>query len=300
MGGPNPHADGTPGDPGAPVGWSLDDVGFRYPLAAAPAIDGVSTTISAGRLTALIGPNGSGKSTLIRLLLGALEPDTGMIRLGGRPIGDWSRRELARTIGVVPQNEEITFPLTARELVTMGRYPHLGTLRTPGPRDLEIVDAALERCDVLPLADRSFNTLSGGERQRVRIARALAQVPVVLALDEPTLALDIGHEMRIFELARAFATSGATVLVATHNLNLAARFADQLILLAGGRLLADGPPESVLRPELLEEIYEWPLAMTTHPGPGPDAGAVQVTTVRGRGQSLARTDGREESSVIGG
>lgn len=262
------------------AGWSLDDVHFRYPSATTPTIDGVSAVIDAGRLTALIGPNGSGKSTLVRLLLGALKSDRGEIRLGGRPLTDWTRRELALTIGVVPQNEEITFPLTARELVMMGRYPHLGALRAAGPRDSEIVDEALARCDVLPFADRSFNTLSGGERQRVRIARALAQEPAVLALDEPTLALDIGHEMRIFELARAFATTGATVLLATHNLNLAARFADRLILLAGGRVLADGPPESVFRREPLEAIYDWPLAMMGHPGPGPDTGAVQITTVR--------------------
>jgi iron complex transport system ATP-binding protein len=255
-------------------------VQFRYPASPSPAIADVTATIEAGRFTALIGPNGSGKSTLIRLLLGAGKPEAGEIRFGGRPLNEWSRRDLARTIGVVPQNEEITFPLTVRELASMGRYPHLGPLQAPRPGDRATVDRALDQCDVLAFADRPFQSLSGGERQRARLARALAQEPSVLALDEPTLALDIGHEMRIFELARSFADTGSTVLLATHNLNLAARFADRMLLLADGRLLADGPPDTVLRRDLLETAYEWPLLTTAYPGPGPDTGAVQVVAVR--------------------
>lgn len=276
----------------SPVGWSVESVSFGYPAAPSPAVKEVTATIEAGRCTALIGPNGSGKSTLIRLLLGAATPDAGRIHLDGRPIADWSRRELARTVGVVPQHEDFTFPLTVREMVSMGRYPHLGPLRSGGRRDREIVDAAMERCDVLPLADRLIQTLSGGERQRARLARALAQEPIALALDEPTLALDIGHEMEIFELVRHLSAAGVTVVLATHHLNLASRYADTLILMHEGRVVADGPPASVLRRDLLERVYGWPVLTATHPGPGPDTGAVQVTPLA-RGNRGVLAEGAE-------
>jgi len=151
--------------------------------------------------------------------------------------------------------------MTVRELVGMGRYAHLGPLQSEGPRDREAVEAALERCDVTGLADRLVQTLSGGELQRVRIARALAQQPRALILDEPTAALDIRHEMAILELLRGSAECGITVLLVTHHLDLAARYADRLLLLDRGRLVAEGPPAHVLTPETVTAVYRWPVAV---------------------------------------
>jgi iron complex transport system ATP-binding protein len=260
-------------------GWSTERVSFSYSGASRPALQEVSVELPAGQCTAILGPNGSGKSTLLKLLLGALKPPAGRISFGGRGISSWSRKELAKTVGVVPQGEEISFPLTVRELVAMGRYPHLGAFRASGPADVAAVEAAMDRCDIGDLADRSIQTLSGGERQRARLARALAQEPRVLALDEPTLALDIRHEMEIFELLRHLTLEGVTVVIVTHSLNLASRYADQLILLENGCVAAAGTPSQVLQQDRLEKVYQWPLVITRHPGPGPDLGAPQVTPV---------------------
>lgn len=266
--------------------WAVRGLSFRYGGATRPAVDDVTVSVAAGACTAVLGPNGSGKSTLLRLLLGTLRPSSGSVQLLGRSLETWTRRELARTVGVVPQDEEISFPITVRELVAMGRYPHLGPLEAEGPTDRRAIDAAMERCDVLSLAGRLVQTLSGGERQRARLARALAQEPRILALDEPTRALDVRHEMEILELLRDLVVDGATVVLVTHNLNLAARYADQLLLLDQGRVSGDGDPETVLERERLEAVYGWPLLVSRHPGPGRDAGATQVTP-------LARNPGTE-------
>ncbi len=258
------------------------DVRFRYELAAAPALDGVSFRVDPGTLYAVIGPNGSGKTTLLKLLLGALRPGGGEVLYAGRRVSDWSRRRMAQRVGVVPQGEELAFPLTVRELVAMGRYPHLGMLGRPGREDREAIDEALERCDVADLADRPIAKLSGGERQLALIARALAQQPGTLVLDEPTVSLDIRHEMAIFELlAELSRRDGVTVVLVTHHLNLAARYAQRLLLLDGGRAAAEGPPDRVLVRETIERAYGWSVVLGTHPGPGRDAGAPQVIPLAG-------------------
>ena len=265
--------------PGPPV-LEAAGLGYRYPGAPDDAVHAIDLAIPEGALYAVIGPNGCGKTTLLRLLLGALRPDAGTVRFAGRDVGDWPRRELARRIGVVPQEEELVFPMAVRELVAMGRYPHLGPWRSEGPADREAIARALETCDVAGLAGRPFDTLSGGERQRVRVARALAQEPATLVLDEPTASLDIAHEMGIFELLRGLADQGVTVVLVTHNLNVAARFADRLLLLDRGRTAAQGTPDQVLRGDTLRTVYHWPLAVAPHPGPGPDEGAPQVIALR--------------------
>ena len=262
-------------------GWRCDGISFRYPGAGRPALDGVSISVPAGACTAVLGPNGSGKSTLLRVLLGTLAPDAGTAHFHDRRVTDWSRPELARAVGVVPQGEEATFPITVRELVAMGRYPHLGSWRREGREDRRAIQEAMQRCDVAAFATRLVSTLSGGERQRVRIARALAQEPGALALDEPTVALDIAHEMTIWELLRDLARSGVTVLVITHNLNLAARYAERLVLLDWGRVAAEGTPHTVLTRPHVERVYGWPVRIDTYPGPGPDAGAPQVAPLAG-------------------
>lgn len=294
--GQEPAALAAPAAAGAePLEWHCDRLTYSYPRSAMHALRDVSLRIAAGRCTAVIGPNGSGKSTLLRLLLGAATPTSGTVELGGRPIHDWDRREFARAVGVVPQEENISFPITVHDLVAMGRYPHLGPLRSESAADRAAIDAAMLRCDVLDIRHRWVGEISGGERQRALLARALAQQPRVLALDEPTRALDVRHEMEMFELVRELvATSGVTALLVTHNLNLAARYADTLLLLDRGVLAGAGPPEEVLRRELLEAVYDWPVRITRHPGPGRDTGSPQVTPLaRDAGDSAGPdTDGR--------
>jgi iron complex transport system ATP-binding protein len=255
---------------------------FSYEGAPRPALDGVELQVGGGSLYAIIGPNGSGKSTLLKLLLGALHPENGEVSYAGRRVADWTRRALAQQIGAVPQGEEMAFPITVREMVAMGRYPYLGVLGRPGREDREAIEEAMERCDVIELAERPISKLSGGERQRALIARALAQRPGTLVLDEPTVSLDIRHEMTIFELLAEFTNrDGVTVVLVTHNLNLAARYADRLLLLDGGQPAAEGTPADVLSQEIIEKVYQWSVAVAPHPGPGRDAGAPQITPLTG-------------------
>jgi ABC-type cobalamin/Fe3+-siderophores transport system ATPase subunit len=279
------------------VAWSCREVTFRYPDSDRDAVEGVTLDVPAGACTAVLGPNGSGKSTLLRLLLGTLRPRSGSIAFRDRPLDGWTREALAREVGVVPQGEEAVFPIAVRELVAMGRYPFLGPWRREGEADRRAIDEAMRRCDVLTFADRPIGTLSGGERQRARLARALAQEPGALALDEPTAALDVSHEMAIFELLRHSGRAGTTVLLITHNLNLAARYADRLVLMDRGRIAAVGAPREVLTRETVERVYGWPVRIVPHAGPGPDAGAPQVVPLAGEacGSMLVRP-AREDDS----
>ncbi|HEX9937977.1 MAG TPA: ABC transporter ATP-binding protein [Longimicrobium sp.] len=279
------------------TGWSCRGVRFGYPDASRPALDGVSLDVRAGACTAVLGPNGSGKSTLMRILLGTLEPQAGSVAFDDRPLAEWTREQIARQVGVVPQGEEAVFPMTVRELVAMGRYPHLGPWRREGEADRRAVERAMRRCDVLAFAARPIGTLSGGERQRARVARALAQEPAALALDEPTAALDVSHEMAIFELLRDLGRAGTTVLLVTHNLNLAARYADRLVLLDRGRIAAQGTPAQVLTRETVERVYGWPVRIHPHPGPGPDTGAPQVVPLSGEACAGMMMDSREAADA---
>lgn len=277
------------------MSYDARGLSFRYDAADADAVHRVDLDVARGAFYAIIGPNGCGKTTLLRLLLGALQPAEGDVRYDGRPVPGWSRRELARRVGVVPQSEELVFPISVRELVAMGRYPHLGTWRSETAGDRRAIERAMDTCDVAGLAHRPVATLSGGERQRARVARALAQEPDTLVLDEPTASLDISHEMGIFELLRRLSERGVTVVMVTHNLNVAARYADRLLLMDRGRTAAEGPPDDVLRPETLERVYRWPVARVAHPGPGPDAGTPQVTPLRDSG---AQTHHHSDDATI--
>ena len=235
----------------------------RYPASTRAALDGVSCRVGATELVAIAGPNGSGKTTLVRALSGLVQPERGTVRVQGRALADWRRAELARVLGVVPQREEIAFPLRVDEAVMLGRYARLGPLAAPGAADRSAVASALERCDAGSLAARSIDALSGGEWQRVRLARALAQEPAVLVLDEPTASLDVRHEMELLELIRRLVDEGLAGLVITHELNLAARYADRILLLSEGRVVAEGAPRDVLVESILSRVFEWPVAVTT-------------------------------------
>lgn len=252
------------------------DLVVQYSGADTCALDGVSMRVSEGTLYAVMGPNGSGKSTLMKALMGIVRPASGEVRIGGKETRVWTRRALAKAVGAVSQTEHLAFPLTVREFVGMGRYPHLGPLRPEGERDRTAISDAMNRCDVSALDGRDVTTLSGGELQRVRIARALAQEPSALVLDEPTASLDIRHEMTIFRLLRRSADQGMTVLLITHHINLAARFADRLLLLDEGRVAAEGTADEVFQEEVLERVYRWPVAVEVDP----TSGAPQVTPLQ--------------------
>jgi ABC-type cobalamin/Fe3+-siderophores transport system ATPase subunit len=242
-------------------------VSYRYPETASDALADVSLTARAGEVHAVLGPNGSGKTTLVRVALGLVPPTRGRAAILGRPAGDWSRRDLARVVGVVTQREDNLFPQRVRETVLLGRYPYLTIWGTERPEDHAAVERALARCDVSSLANRWIWTLSGGEYQRVRLARALAQEPKLLVLDEPTASLDVRHEMQLFELVRVLADrDGLAVVLITHHVNLAARFADRVLLLADGRPAGDGPPAAVLTRETVERVFAWPVSIASFEG----------------------------------
>jgi len=247
----------------------------KYPGASAPALAGVDLGLGAGELVAVVGPNGGGKSTLLRALLGTVALDAGTALVTGRPVGQVPRAELARIIGAVPQREEPAFALRVEEFAHLGRYAHLGPFAPPTAEDHARVKDALTRADVWGLRTRTIDTLSGGEWQRVRVARALAQAPQALVFDEPTAALDVRHAMELLELTRALVGEGLGALVVTHELNLAARFADRIVLLAAGQVVAAGRPAEVLTDATLRRVFDWPVAVAEW-GPG----IPQVTPLR--------------------
>jgi iron complex transport system ATP-binding protein len=241
----------------------------RYREAAEPALTGVSCGLEERSLVAVVGPNGGGKTTLLRAILGMVPLQRGTVQVAGRPVTEWPRRELARLLGVVAQREELTFPLRVEETVLLGRYARLGPLTAVSEGDRAAVETALRRCDVWALRHRRTDTLSGGEWQRVRVARALAQEPRALLLDEPTAALDIRHEMEIFELVHQLVREGLAALVITHHINLAARYANRMILLSRGQVAAEGTPAKILVPAMLEQVFDWRLAVQTLPDGSP-------------------------------
>lgn len=226
---------------------------FRY--RADWVIDEVSLDVEAGEMLGIIGPNGSGKSTLLRLLSGVLSPAVGELRVRGRPLSSYSRREIGQTIAVVPQETTIEFPFSVLEVVLMGRSPHLGGFAFEGDRDLEVARTALERGGVREFEHRSIHELSGGERQRVVLARALAQETGILLLDEPAAFLDIRHAVEIYDLLKDLAREGRSIVTVLHDLNLAALYCDRVALLKAGRLVQVGAPADVITYATVTEVY---------------------------------------------
>lgn len=244
---------------------SFDGLVIRYPRAARAAVDGVSFDAPRGQITAVVGPNGSGKSTLVRALVGRVTPESGQMRIDGAASRLMSRRAVARSVAVVAQSEEMAFPATVAEYIALGRFPHVGAWHRIGEHDRRAMERATELTSVGELLDRPMDALSGGERQRVRLARAIAQGGEGLVLDEPTAFLDVGHEMTVFELLAKLAGEGQAVLLVSHQLNLVARFAQRIILLDQGKVVADGSPTAVMQPAILERVYHWPIVVTHDP-----------------------------------
>ena len=250
---------------------SFANVAVRYPGARSRAVDGVSLEAREGEVTAVAGPNGSGKSTLVRALLRRQHLESGVIAIDGDDIATLEAQEIARRVAVAPQREEPAFPMEVREYVALGRYPRLGLWRSATSQDVTAVEFAMERSGVAEFATRNIDALSGGEWQRVRIARALAQEARALVLDEPTTFLDLAHEMSLFELLHSLADEGMAVMIVSHQLNLLARFASVVVLLDRGKVAASGPPDTVMRASLLEQVYDWPLVITRDPAVGAPA-----------------------------
>jgi iron complex transport system ATP-binding protein len=215
----------------------------------------VSLSVESGDMVGITGPNGSGKTTLLKILSAVLR-GRGEVKLNGRNIHAYGRRELSRLFAVVQQEARVNFPYTAAEIVLMGRASYHSPFVLEGKEDLEVARASMELTDSLPLADRYLHELSGGEKQRVMIARALAQEPEILLLDEPSAFLDLKHQVQVFELLRRLNRErGLTVVAALHDLNLASLFFPRLIMLRDGRIYRDGSPSEVLTEKTIEEVY---------------------------------------------
>lgn len=237
----------------------LHDVQFAYPRAGREPLSvlhGVDLAIRRGEMVALLGANGSGKTTLLRLVSGVLRPQGGTVEVGGKPVGEWSRHALARRVAVLPQQLDLPDGFRAAELVEMGRAPHARRLFGSTADDERAIQRALADADALDLAERYPHELSGGERQRVLVAMALAQEPQLLLLDEPTLHMDLAHQVALLRAMRRLqAERGLTVLAVLHDLNLAAAFAPRVVVLHEGRVAADGEPATVMTPDLVARVF---------------------------------------------
>ncbi|HEV7318685.1 MAG TPA: ABC transporter ATP-binding protein [Ensifer sp.] len=215
----------------------------------------ISLSLETGEVLALLGPNGAGKTTFFKTILGLLPVRTGNVLLDAKPLSTWPRRERARRIAYVPQAHAALFPFTALDVVLMGRAPHLQPFSSPGARDRDIALSALRGLGMAHIAERPYTEISGGERQIVLIARALAQEPTILIMDEPTANLDYGNQMRVLSHIRALAASGLSVVLSTHNPDHAFLVADRVALLHASTIAAIGPPDDVLTPAALNQLY---------------------------------------------
>ena len=232
-------------------------------------LKGVSLSLERGEMLGVIGPNGSGKSTLLKVISGLLRPWTGEVLVKGRPSAFYGRRETARIIASVSQESAVDFPFTVRETVAMGRTPYVGRFAVEGKRDREVIEEVMELTDITPFADRLPGSLSGGERQRVMIARALAQEPEILLMDEPTSHLDLRHQVEINSLVmRMMKERGLGVIYVTHDLNTASACCDRIVMLHDGRLHAAGNAFEVLTRNNIETVYGCPVLVDENPATG--------------------------------
>ena len=268
----------TPSLIGGSAALQVESLSFRYrtrEFSRAWTLEQLSFQVAGGEILGIVGPNGSGKSTLLKLLAGLLSPQSGTILLGGRSIRQLSQQDIARFVAVVPQEYVQVFPFTVAETVLMGRFPHRKTrywsigLEDDTEVDLLQAHGAMTETDVLSLADRLVSDLSGGERQRVIIARALAQEPKILLLDEPTAFLDINHQIEICSLiGRLRAERQLTVMLVSHDLNVASQYCDRVLMLKEGKLCRIGSPGETIRSDVLRSVYGCEVVVDTHPQTG--------------------------------
>lgn len=228
-------------------------------------LDNVSIAIASRELTVILGPNGAGKSSLLKLLSQEW-PCNGQLHFYGKPVSEWRSEQLAQSVGILPQYSSLSFAFTVREVVELGGLALCATQKTVAT----IAQEKMQQTEVMHLADRLYPTLSGGEKQRVHLARVLTQLSqsprdAILMLDEPTSALDIGHQHKTLRLAKRLAAEGSTVIAVIHDLNLAAQYADRILMLNTGKIIADGKPIDVLTSSNIEKVYGWPVQVIPHP-----------------------------------
>ncbi|UCF91103.1 MAG: heme ABC transporter ATP-binding protein [Desulfobacterales bacterium] len=249
---------------------------LSYSYGNSRVLQNLSFSVEKRSFFIIIGPNGSGKTTLMKLMAGIVKPQDGQLDVLGRRVGDYARKDLARTIAYVPQMLHLDFPFTVDEIVRMGRSPHLGLLGFEQQKDFEIATRAMAFTGVEYLAHRKLDQLSGGEQQLVFIARAICQDPEVILLDEPTASLDLAHQIQVMDLMEKLKTErGVTVVMVSHDINLAAMYCDRLLLLKAGRMVRHGRPNEVLTFETLEQAYGCRVLV----GESPLGQAPQITPV---------------------
>ncbi len=258
----------APAAAAAPAPPLLAVSSLRAALGGREVLRGVSLEVARGETVGLVGPNGAGKSTLLRVVTGLLRPAAGEVAIGGDPLAALSRREIAMRTAVVQQLPEAPRALLVRDLVLLGRHPHLGALARESARDRAIAGGAMRRAGCEAFADRELGTLSGGERRRAFVARALAQEAPLLLLDEPTANLDAGAQVEVLELTAELAAEGAGVLLVAHDLTLAAAYCDRVVLLDRGRVEAEGPPAAAFTPERIRRVYGDGVTVLAHPASG--------------------------------
>lgn len=273
---------------------AVDARSLSFSVDAVKLLDRVDVSAESGQFVGLIGPNGAGKSTLLRAISNVLSYQEGSVSLHGADLTTLPAREVAELLALVPQIAPYTQGFTAFELVLMGRYPHLGRFQVEGQSDDRIARNAMRLTETDQFETRTIETLSGGERQRVFLARAVAQQPQVLLLDEPTSNLDILHQLKILTLVRQLVDDGLTAIAAIHDLNLAARFCDRLVLISGGRVVADGLAEDVLTPELIESAFGVESAIYREPV----TGALAISLIAPAGNASTEPDFTQESVPV--
>ncbi|MEF8827437.1 MAG: heme ABC transporter ATP-binding protein [Haloarcula sp.] len=256
-----------PLDPPARCGGKpvLSVADLSVSLGGTEILSDIDLTVEAGELVGLVGPNGAGKTTLLRAIRGTLAPDSGQVTIADEVVHDLPSKAASRLVATVPQDTSVNFEFTVREAVEMGRTPHLSRFGGMEEADDQAVEQAMEQTDVTEFADRPVTAVSGGERSRVLLARALAQSTPLLLLDEPTASLDLNHQLRTFDTVAELVDTGRAAVAVIHDLNLAARYCDRLVVVAGGGVLADGPPEAVLTENTLRSAFDADAVVTQNP-----------------------------------